>query len=221
MVEASSDGPGIRGLELDIRKYPEIRKVFETKEVLIIDDIRTEPILAPVLPYLEKTPFKSLALIPVIDQDEIVGTLVLRTARPGESFSERELRFLKAVAEASRPAILNAHLFEAVEERILNAPIETGEPGDDESVCHEALQDRAKVMLEQCYQLKEEVRRIKGLQEEIWKQHRPFRQQRKRKQIRIFSFRICSAPSPNAVSERARFRTFLPVTGRSPRLWSL
>jgi CheY-like chemotaxis protein len=180
VVEASSDSPQVRGFEINLKKYPEIVNVLNTRKTLIVEDMGEDEVMAPVREHLVKIPFQSLVLMPVIENDKTIGTLLLRTARPKKSFSYKEIRFLEAVVLASRPAILNAQLFEIMEEKILNTSIEDGFPSDNTQQFNTPLQDRAQAMMEKCYMLKEEVRRLKGLQQEIRDQQHPVHSRKSR-----------------------------------------
>ncbi len=164
VVEASSDNPRIKDFEIDLKKYPEIIEVVRSKKVLIIQDIEKADIMAPALQYLKEIRFQSLALVPIVEEDVIVGTLLLRTARERKGFSEREIWFLKAIARASRPAILNARLFEAMEERLLSAPTKEGSLTDS-PLRYEFPESGVSIQLmDQIHQLKEEIQGLKQLQ---------------------------------------------------------
>ncbi len=182
VVEASSDSPDVRNLEIDLKKYPEILEVVDSKKMLIIQDIGSAPIMAPVRQYLEKIRFQSLVLIPVALDDRIVGTLLLRSARSTTVFTERELRFLKAITEAARPAILNAHLFEKMEEKLLNAPVKDKILEDSRLQYNLPPQDNGHMVMDQIFRLKDEIRRLKEVQQEIREQKSsPFRRQSEEK----------------------------------------
>ncbi len=169
VVEASSDGPQIRNLEIDLKKYPEILKVLQTKEMLVIQDIGKAEIMAPVREHLKEIRFQSLMLLPVVEEDHLVGTLLLRTARCEKNFLEREVRFLEAIAEAARPAILNARLFEAVEERLLTAPTKEEGLADSPLRYDFSEQDNPMQVMDQLCRLKDEIRGLKELQHEVHK----------------------------------------------------
>jgi CheY-like chemotaxis protein len=174
VVEASSDGPRIRNLEIDLKKYPEILEVLQTKEMLIIQDIGKAEIMAPAREYLKDIRLQSLMLIPVVDEKHIVGTLLLRTARCKSEFLDREIRFLEAIAEAARPAILNAKLFEAVEERLLTAPAKGDGPADCK-LCYDVSQqdqNNPDQIMDQAFRLKGDIQRLKDLRKEAEKNKR-------------------------------------------------
>ncbi len=114
-VVASNEDPNIYNLTIELDKYPEIRKVLDTKQVLVVNDIHRDPIVETVRDNLEAINIHSLLVLPVIMKQNVIGTILLRTARRGSSFDEREIQFCQIVANASANALINAALFESME----------------------------------------------------------------------------------------------------------
>lgn len=115
-VLASSDNPAIGGFRIDLGRYPEIREVIRTGRSLIVEDVKSHPLMAGVRDHLADLDIESILVLPVIYRSEVIGTLMLRTARAGSSFTSRELRFCQLVANVSASALKNAHLYEQVRE---------------------------------------------------------------------------------------------------------
>lgn len=113
-VLASSDDPQVKGLRIDLERYPEIREVIRTGKTLIVDDVKNHPLMEEVRPHIAALDFDTLLVLPVIYRSEVVGTLMLRTAREKHSFTDRELNFCSLVANVSASALKNAHLYELV-----------------------------------------------------------------------------------------------------------
>lgn len=116
LVVASSDSPEVAGLCIYIDKYPEIEKVMETMDTLVIDDVQTDPLMAGVRKTV-KLPYRSLMVVPIIFKDEVIGTLLLRANRSDAGFLEREAELCSVIANASANAIKNASLYGKLEER--------------------------------------------------------------------------------------------------------
>lgn len=114
-VVATNEDPDIFNLEIDLNKYPEILKVLETKNIVVVNDIKKDPLVESVRNNLEKVCFHSLLVLPVIMKQNVIGTILLRTARRDRSFSEREIQFCQIVANAAANALINASLFESME----------------------------------------------------------------------------------------------------------
>lgn len=115
LVLASSDVPVVEGLSLSLEKYPEIRRVIETRETLIIDDAGNDPLMAGVMEMTQPS-FRSLMVIPIVFKGEVIGILALRTRKREEKFSERESELCRVIANSAANAIRNASLFKKLEE---------------------------------------------------------------------------------------------------------
>ena len=123
-VMAAHDDPSIDMLEIDLDKYPEIRRAIETRDPVLIRDVNDDPIVAEVRERLIQMNFHSIMVIPMTFADDVLGTLCLKTARHGNSFSEAEVHFCTVVARASANALKNAMLHRQVsEEAALNREI--------------------------------------------------------------------------------------------------
>lgn len=113
-VVASSEGPAARGLVLDLRKYPEIRRAIQEREVVLIQDVQKNPLMASVRELVRHLGFRSILVVPITLQDNVVGTLLLST-RSAHPFSDRHVRTCEVVAEIAANALQNAHVFESLQ----------------------------------------------------------------------------------------------------------
>jgi len=113
-VMASHDDPNLRMLEIDLKKYPEVRRAVETRQPVMIRDIASDPLLESVRDGLKHLDFLSIMVVPLTFGKDVLGTLCIKTARAQREFSERELNFCNAVARASANALKNALLHHQV-----------------------------------------------------------------------------------------------------------
>jgi diguanylate cyclase (GGDEF)-like protein len=113
-VLATNDNPKINDLKLDLAKYPEIKEVMNTKSPLALEDILNHPLMSGVKDRIRDLKDMSVLIVPIVIQDEMLGTLFLRTRRKESGFSKKEVDFCKIVANASFRAIKNARRFEKV-----------------------------------------------------------------------------------------------------------
>lgn len=113
-VLASNDDPTIKELRIDLAKYPEIKKVVDTKSPLALDDMINHPLMSNVKSMIADLKGMSVLIVPIVFNDEVLGTLFLRTNRRDQGFSDKEIDFCKIVASASFHAIKNANLFEKI-----------------------------------------------------------------------------------------------------------
>ncbi|MDX1764222.1 MAG: diguanylate cyclase [bacterium] len=114
-VVASNEDARIYNLPIDLSKYPEVQKVLETRQVVVINDTQQDPIVESVRNKLEEIDVQALLVLPVIMKQNVIGTILLRTARRGRPFDSREIQFCQIVANASANALINAALYESVE----------------------------------------------------------------------------------------------------------
>jgi diguanylate cyclase (GGDEF)-like protein len=115
-VVASFEDPTITGIKLSLKKYPEILAALTAKKPVVIEDVRTDPIMKKVQKIIEPLDIRSILVIPILFKEKVIGTLFLRTARSGRTFSENEIRLLNAIGSASSNALHNAFLFEQIED---------------------------------------------------------------------------------------------------------
>ncbi len=111
---ASYEDPSIRNLVVDVNRYPELRRTFETGETVFVADALSDPQFAAVREQLEQRRVKSIVVVPLRWQESVIGAIFLRTNRDGKTFSEADVRFCQVVATLTAKALHNAHRFEAV-----------------------------------------------------------------------------------------------------------
>jgi signal transduction histidine kinase/CheY-like chemotaxis protein len=109
VVIASSDDPEIGGLCIRLDKYPEIRMALKTFDILVVDDIQSDPIMAEAsVPHS----LRSIMLVPLIYKDELIGTMFLKGDSTKKGFSEREADLARMIADSAVNAIRNAFTYE-------------------------------------------------------------------------------------------------------------
>ncbi len=115
-VLASHDNPNVRNLMIDLKKYPEIKVVVDTKEPVVIDDISNNPLMKEVKEMVKDFKEVSVLVVPIVCDEEVLGTIFLRTRRSTRNFSQKEVYFCQVVANASFNALKNAHLYRTIQE---------------------------------------------------------------------------------------------------------
>jgi len=114
-VVSSYEDPAISGIKLDLRKYPEIKKVINEKKPVIINDAMKDRTMLAVKKLIAPIGIKSIMVLPIIFRDEVIGTLFLRTSKKKSAFSQREIKLCNAIANVASNALYNAFLFERLE----------------------------------------------------------------------------------------------------------
>lgn len=109
---ASYEDPGIRNHVVDLSRYPELRRAFETGEVVNIPDATRDPALAGAFAVLTSRRVQSITVVPIMWRDAAIGAIFLRTFRDGAELAEQEVEFCRVVADLTGRALRQAHHFE-------------------------------------------------------------------------------------------------------------
>ena len=109
---ASYEDPSIRNLVVDINRYPELKRAFDSGQTVFIPDAMLDPSLKAVRAQLEQRNVQSIVVVPLQWQESIIGAIFLRTDRSGKPFSDVDVRFCQVVASLTAKALRNAHRFE-------------------------------------------------------------------------------------------------------------
>ncbi len=110
---ASYEDPTIRNLVVDLERYPELRRAFESGETVFVPDAINDPMFAGVKSLLDLRNVRSIIVVPIRWRGAVIGAIFLRTERDAETFSESDVRFCQVVASLTAKALHNAHRFEA------------------------------------------------------------------------------------------------------------
>ena len=110
-VVASSDDHNFSPIDIELEKYPEIRKVLESGKPVVVEDVLTNSLLQPVRHHLKSDTFNTIVVLPVVFQKEIIGVMIVRALRSNAGISEEEVRFCELVAHVSANALQNAESF--------------------------------------------------------------------------------------------------------------
>ena len=111
---ASYEDPTIRNLVVDLNRYPELKRAFDSGETVFIPDAGTDPSLRSIKSTLDMRTVRSIIVVPIQWQGSVIGAIFLRTDRDAEPFSEGDVRFCQVVASLTAKALRNAHRFEAL-----------------------------------------------------------------------------------------------------------
>lgn len=117
LVVASHDNPMVRNLEIQISKYPEIRKALDTGRPVLVRDVRSDPIYDEVRRTwrAEKidVPTRSAIAIPFSLRKAQRGVFFLRTTESDKALQEEDVAFAGTVIAAAVSAIDRAHDLES------------------------------------------------------------------------------------------------------------
>ena len=111
---ASYEDPTIRNLVVDLNRYPELKRAFESGETVFIPDAAKEPMLQGVQAALAMRNVRAIVVVPIRWDGAVIGAIFLRTERGAQPFSETDVHFCQTVASLTAKALRNAHRFESL-----------------------------------------------------------------------------------------------------------
>ncbi len=111
---ASYEDPSIRNLVVDLNRYPELKRAFDSGETVFIPDAANDPTLRSIKSQLDSRNVRSIVVVPIRWEGSVIGAIFLRTERDGDPFSEADVRFCDTVASLTAKALRNAHRFESL-----------------------------------------------------------------------------------------------------------
>jgi GAF domain-containing protein len=111
---ASYEDPSIRNLVVDLNRYPELKRAFESGETVFIPDAANDPMLRSAKAALDLRNVRSIVVVPIRWRGTVIGAIFLRTERDATPFSDSDVRFCQVVASLTAKALRNAHRFESL-----------------------------------------------------------------------------------------------------------
>jgi two-component system sensor histidine kinase ChiS len=111
---ASYEDPSIRNLVVDLNRYPELKRAFETREPVFIPDAANDPLLRAVRVQLESRNVRSIIVTPLQWDGNVIGAIFLRTGRDAQPFSSADVRFCQVIASLTARALRNVHRAESI-----------------------------------------------------------------------------------------------------------
>jgi len=103
-------------IPLDLKRYPEIRRVVKTKKPLAISDVQKHPLMREVRKILAGKSIYSLLAVPIFYQDELIGILMIRAVERPHIYFPVEIYFSQLIAETLAMALKNIRLAKLAEE---------------------------------------------------------------------------------------------------------
>lgn len=78
VVMASNDDANIQDLPIHLSNYPEVREVMKTMKVLLIPNVKSSELMAPVRDQMAHTNFETIAVFPIFLRGKFFGVTSLR-----------------------------------------------------------------------------------------------------------------------------------------------
>jgi GAF domain-containing protein len=99
---ATFENPELGNLVVDLGRYPELKRAFESGQTVFIPEATREPSLERVWETLDDRAVRSIVVVPVRWRTNVIGAIFLRTERGSTPFSESDIRFCEMIASSLR-----------------------------------------------------------------------------------------------------------------------
>jgi GAF domain-containing protein len=105
---ATYEDASLRNLVVDLTRYPELQRAFESGQTVFIPDAITEPMLISAREALNLRSVRSIVVIPIRWRQSVIGAVFLRTERGALPFAPRDIKFCEVIAGLAGRALRNA-----------------------------------------------------------------------------------------------------------------
>src|SRR5213083_1326207 len=116
VVVAAYENPMLRNLQIELSKYPEIRKAVSTGRLVLVEDVATDPLYEDERRRWErdeiKVPTRSAVALPFWMKDQQIGVFFLRTTGDDPPLTRADAQFAETVIKTAVSAIEKAYDFE-------------------------------------------------------------------------------------------------------------
>jgi two-component system cell cycle response regulator len=116
-VVAAYENPMLRNLRVDLRRYPEVQQALRTGEVVLVQDVLTDPLYQAVRAEWEAegvaVPTRSALALPFQLKGQQVGVFFLRTTAEDAPLNQQDVQFADQVIKAAVSALEKAYDLES------------------------------------------------------------------------------------------------------------
>jgi GAF domain-containing protein len=103
--------PGVADVRIPMADNPAYEALQDARRPLIIVDAPSDPALVAMNPLIKLLEGKSMLLVPLVIQDQLVGFISLETTREHRTFSPAEIELCQTLANQAAIAVANAQLY--------------------------------------------------------------------------------------------------------------
>ena len=116
VVVAAYENPMLRNLQIELSRYPEIRKAVSTGRLVLVEEVATDPLYEDERRRWErediKVPTRSAVALPFWMKDQQIGVFFLRTTGDDPPLTRADASFAETVIKTAVSAIEKAYDFE-------------------------------------------------------------------------------------------------------------
>jgi signal transduction histidine kinase len=117
-VVSTTDFPLVQELKVSVWKYPEVQKAMHTRDVVLIRDVLSDTLMAPVCSELEQAQVGSILVIPILSEDGAHGALLLKRTRSQDEFTDRDVWLCRLISQAVAALLRNHDLHKDLERNL-------------------------------------------------------------------------------------------------------
>ncbi|MBX3038217.1 MAG: GAF domain-containing protein [Anaerolineales bacterium] len=108
------------GLAIPIKGSPATEEVIRSRKPLFIKDVENNPLTANIKEILKKRGTKNLLILPLLAEDEVIGTIGVDFYEPERVVTKDEVGILETIVFQTATAIQKSQLFEKIEQSETN-----------------------------------------------------------------------------------------------------
>ena len=98
LLVGASDDPGINRVPIDLDRYPEVKACIESRKEVLVEEARSSALLGPWAELAAQHGGEALIALPLVDRDNAIGALLLRSHHARPALPPRTLEFLRSAA---------------------------------------------------------------------------------------------------------------------------
>jgi PAS domain S-box-containing protein len=108
------------GLAIPIKGSAATEEVIRSRKPLFVKDVENNPLTANIKDILKQRGTKNLLILPLLAEDEVIGTIGVDFYEPERVVTQDEVRILETIVFQTATAIQKSSLFEQVEKSEVN-----------------------------------------------------------------------------------------------------
>ena len=111
----SEDRSDVIGLSIPLEGNLASQQAIDTQQPVVINDVLNDPLGAPIKDQMEIGNFSTLAILPMVVGQEVIGTVGMSLKDPNRLFVEDEINLAQTIVLQAATAVQNARLFSQTE----------------------------------------------------------------------------------------------------------
>ncbi len=115
VADARIDYESFKEINLDPEKYPEVQEALDTKKIIYIDNVKKYKKLEHFEKYISKKGIKSILILPIIYQDEVLGAISVKFLKSKYKFYKNIINYSMIITNTTALALKNAKSLESVQ----------------------------------------------------------------------------------------------------------